>query len=40
MEDATEKMNEITEELRSAQVKAMEYKGIYTNVISEILLFM
>lgn len=27
MEDATEKMNEMTEELRSAQIKAVEYKG-------------
>lgn len=30
MEDATEKMNEMTEELHSAQVKAIEYKGVYT----------
>jgi len=30
MEDATEKMNETTEELRIAQIKAVEYKGIYT----------
>jgi len=29
MEDATEKMNEMTEELRIAQIKAVEYKGIY-----------
>lgn len=29
MEDATEKMNEMTEELCSAQVKAVEYKGTY-----------
>lgn len=33
MEDATEKMNEMTEELRSAQVKAVEYKGIYIQII-------
>jgi len=25
-----EKMNEMTEELRTAQIKAVEYKGIYT----------
>jgi len=30
MEDATEKMNEMTEELRTAQIKTVEYKGIYT----------
>lgn len=29
MEDATEKMNEMTEELRSIQIRDAEYKGIY-----------
>lgn len=29
MEDATEKMNEMTEELRSIQIRDTEYKGIY-----------
>lgn len=33
MEDATEKMNEMTEELRSAQIKAVEYKGTYVQII-------
>lgn len=33
MEDATEKMNEMTEELGSAQVKTVEYKGIYIQII-------
>lgn len=33
MEDATEKMNEMTEELSSAQVKTVEYKGIYIQII-------
>lgn len=31
MEDATEKMNEMTEELRSTQIKTGEYKGACTN---------
>lgn len=31
MEDATEKMNEVTEELHSTQIKTVEYKGIYAN---------
>lgn len=29
MEDATEKMNEMSEELRSTQIRDAEYKGIY-----------
>lgn len=33
MEDATEKMNEMTEELRSAQIKVVEYKGTYIRII-------
>lgn len=33
MEDVTEKMNEMTEELRSAQIKAVEYKGTCIRII-------
>lgn len=33
MEDATEKMNEMTEELRSAQIRDAEHKGTYVKVI-------
>lgn len=33
MEDATEKMNEMTQELNSAQIKVTEYKGAYPNNI-------
>lgn len=33
MEDATEKMNEMTEELRSAQIKVVEYKGTCIRII-------
>lgn len=33
MEDATEKMNEMTEELRSAQIKVVEYKGTCVRII-------
>lgn len=32
MEDATEKMNEMAEELNSAQIKSIEYKGYYDKV--------
>lgn len=32
MEDATEKMNEMAEELGSAQIKSIEYKGYYDEV--------
>lgn len=34
MEDATEKMNEMTQELNSTQVKVTEYKGVYPNNIN------
>lgn len=33
MEDATEKMNEMTQELHSTQIKITEYKGAYVNNI-------
>lgn len=32
MKDATEKMNEMAEELNSAQIKSIEYKGYYDKV--------
>lgn len=33
MEDATEKMNEMTQELHSTQIKVTEYEGTYLNSI-------
>lgn len=33
MEDATEKMNEMTQELHSTHIKVTEYKGTYLNSI-------
>lgn len=37
MEDATEKMNEMTQELHLTQIKVTEYKGTYLNSIYFIL---
>lgn len=37
MEDATEKMNEMTQELHSTQIKVTDYKGTYLNNIYFIL---